>query len=403
MRTLYSPSHARCSQVRAAGLIVALLGLTGCVAPGAWFLNPGAYDKNYIELVETNEAFLEHPTGVFPEVPPPTRIAAGYEPEVIDTDNMDQKILEMREEGWVMIGYSAVNSRETGDKVCDEKMLAPADLAGCRWSVALSGNNPDADPLGDPVDAAIALNAGLVIIQRDYSFSRQELQGRRYVASEGVSSINSDGGSRSGFAGQSSNNFFGSSSSNSNYNENSASVSGGVGPGGASASGSVSATEGSASETGRQSGGGSSRMAGSGFSAFDMNTTMRSKHWATALVADTVDHYAYMVTYWKKVKPHDMVLGVFTDPLPRDLWPVIGTRSARVIRAVIGDTPAYFAELWEGDIIVAVNGESIQGKRGFRQAIDANAGKEVILTVFRTDQFYDLPVELNRGSSGSRS
>ena len=144
-------------------------------------------------------------------------------------------------------------------------------------------------------------------------------------------------------------------------------------------------------------------MSGSGFSNFDMNTTMRSKHWATSLVQDTVDHYEYMVTYWKRVKPHDMVLGVFTDPLPRDLWPLIGTRNARVVRSVVGDTPAYYAEMWEGDIIVAVNGEGIQGKRGFRQALDGNAGKEVTLTVYRTDRFYDIKVELNHGTAASHS
>ena len=114
---------------------------------------------------------------------------------------------------------------------------------------------------------------------------------------------------------------------------------------------------------------------------------------------NTVDHYDFIATFWKKAKPTDMVLGVLTDPLPRELWPVIGSRSARGVRAVVGDTPAYMAEIWEGDVIVAIEGKRIQGENGLRRTLEQHAGEEVTFTIYRGDGLYDLPVNLNRGTT----
>lgn len=388
--------------------LAALLTVTlfGCVTPpGAYQLNPGIYADNYIKLLDEDASFLVHPTGEFPPAVPVNRLSAGYEPEVVDTDNMDQKTLQLREQGYVMIGYAALSSREKGEKPCDKDTMAKAELDACRFWTAFAGVNPDADPLGDPVDAAIALNAEMVVVQRNYAFSRRETQAQRVVTADGVDTVRDRGRSSA-----SSNTDYRARSDTSGYSNtdgthSSETLGGSVGYGmfGPTAEVNASATEGRHSE---QTEYGSktrdqSNTRSSSSEGFNNSSTSRTQHWATALVENEVDHYDYMATYWKRVKPQNMILGAFTDPLPRELWTVLGTRSARVVRSVIGDTPAFYAELWEGDILIAVNGEKVQGAKGLANALQRYAGQEAVLTIFREDDFYELPVALNLGSAST--
>jgi hypothetical protein len=403
MRTSDPYSRANPRGLKVAG-VLAIFGtlLAGCVTPdGGYRLNPGAYTENYIELVETDAPFLEHPTAVVPKKLPPTRLAAGYAPTMIDTDNMDQKTLELREQGYVMIGYAALNTRESGKKACDKATMTKKEFDACRFWTGLGGHNPDANPLGDPRDAAVALNASLVVVQRDYAFSRREIQAHRVVTADGSDTVTSRGGASSEANSAHSGTSSTIGSSNTSGSNESGTVGGSAGTGVFGPYGEVhgSYTTGSYDE---KTNFGSitndnSRSNASSRESFGNSTESRSQHWATALVENTVDHYDYIATFWKKVRPGDMILGAFTDPLPRDLWPVIGTRSARVVNAVIGDTPAYYAELWEGDILVAINGDKIQGKKGLEDSLDRYAGQKITLTIFRDDNFYEIPVPLNNG------
>ncbi|MCC5861025.1 MAG: PDZ domain-containing protein [Gammaproteobacteria bacterium] len=377
--------------------------LAGCATPdGGYRLNPGAYTENYIELVRTDAPFLEHPTGTVPDRLPPTRLRAGYAPLLIDTDNMDQKTLELREQGYVMIGYAALNTRESGDKACDRATMTKREFDACRFWTGIGGHNPDADPLGDPRDAAVALNATKVVVQRNYAFSRREIQARRVVTADGTDTAVSRGGasSRSQAAHAGTSSTRGSSNTRGSHESGTVGGSAGVGPFGPYGEAHGSYTTGSYNEnTGFGSvTNDSSRSSAASSESFGSSTESRSQHWATALVENTVDHYDYIATFWKKARPDDMILGAFTEPLPRDLWPVIGTRSARVVNAVIGNTPAYYAELWEGDILVAINGDRILGQQGLDESLARHAGQDVTLTIFRDDNFYEVVVLLNNGA-----
>jgi len=138
---------------------------------------------------------------------------------------------------------------------------------------------------------------------------------------------------------------------------------------------------------------GSSR--GGSREAFDTTVQHSTKHWATALVDKHVDHYDIMATFWKKANVKKMVLGVFTEPVPRDRWGELGSRGARVVNAVVGGTPAYYAEIWEGDIFIAINGEKVLGEEGYGKLLDKYQGQEVTITLWRNGNFYDVTVPLN--------
>lgn len=130
--------------------------------------------------------------------------------------------------------------------------------------------------------------------------------------------------------------------------------------------------------------------------AFDNQVAHTSKHWATALVDKHVDHYDMMATFWKKADPNRTVLGTLTEAVRRELWEKLGTRTGRVVTAVIGGSPAYVAEIWEGDILIAINGEKIAGEAGFGNLLQKYQGQEVTITLWRKGSFYDVIVPLNR-------
>lgn len=402
---------------RTAAPWVSILMLAGLLAgcfpppPDAYKLNPGAYKENYIKLVASDSPYLDNPTGKFPKSPPPSRLWAGYRPEKQETDNMDLKTLELQDKGYVMIGYAAVNTRERGEKTCDKGTMAKAEYDACRYWTSMSYVNPDADPLGDPIDAAITLNAAIVAVQRDFSFSRNEVLAKRIVTADSSdrskTRASSSYSSRTASQGSSSTSGWANTSGNDRTTNvgGSANASGtmfgpvGFGSVGGEVHGDVTnsnynsnARSGSYTNDRAQS-----RTAGGEDQRSD--TQHSSQQWATALVDKSVDHYDYVATFWKKGRTEDMILGAFTDPLPRELWELIGSRSARVVRAVIGNTPAYSADMWEGDILVSIDDEKIEGESGLQELLRRKQGRSVVFTIFRKDDFYKLPVTLRHGTA----
>lgn len=64
------------------------------------------------------------------------------------------------------------------------------------------------------------------------------------------------------------------------------------------------------------------------------------------------------------------------------------------IGAVVGGTPASRANLLAGDFVVAVNGGAVAGKAAFQDALRANAGRSVTLTLVRNGETLQRAVRL---------
>lgn len=380
--------------------------------------NFGLYVQNYVMVVSSNADWLVHPTGEY---------LGGYEkkswkqqkkewtPSLRQTENMDEQVLELRDQGYVMIGYSAFGTNEAPESWKDQAMTAEEQL-GKRLGLKLRGHDPDADPLGDPIDAARWANAELVVVQRNYAFTRMETQMERIVTDEGderhETSGDSYGEDESAFVertdGRSETR--GDVRSKGRWKESGWDARGEVeaGKGALGWEGKAGAEGGYYSKKGSDESRTRSKQTttygetrsgmqrGSSYNEYGDTQHVRSRHWATALVDEHVDHYDYMVTFWKRADTDKLVLGALTDPLPRDLWSELGTRHARVISAVVGNTPAFDADLWEGDVLLAIEGEAVRGERGYGDLLDRHAGREVRLTVWRQGASFDVPVRLNR-------
>ena len=315
--------------------------------------NFGLYVTKYQRVVPTNVDWLEHPTGEYVSVEEHKwkDMRELYSPRIENTDDMDTKVLELHEKGWVMIGYAAFSSAEAPPSPFEGK-VNPGEVAGTRLGLRIRGHDPNMDMKGDPTHAAIWANASMVVIQEGYAFSRLETKMARIKTNEGKDTTRMSGGyqgsSRDVYAGRSggSSSTSGRVDSSGNWDENHQEVSAGYGSTGGSVEGTAGQSEGSNSDKTRykedsrfsnsHSGGSAGRYQGS----YDDTVTTTSNHWATALIDKHVNHYDYMVTFWKRARVDQFVLGALTETVPRDLMREIGTRHARRIRAVVGGTRA---------------------------------------------------------------
>lgn len=375
-----------------------------------WKLNPGTYANNYIKLVSTNETWLIHPTGAYPEEPAESRKKAGYLPDYEEVDDMESTVLEMRERGYVMIGYAAVNTRERGDAACDPKALDPNELAGCRLGTWLARRNPDTDPLGDPVDAGIWANASLVVMQRNFSFSRGEMRQVRIVSDQGSGTTTMQGGSAGrtdqqwGSSTTGTSQVQGQSKTKGQWDQSGQHVEGSVGTESSNVSGGADWSQGGSQnkttygETAQHQSNTTGQTTGTNQQAYGQTVAYETKHWTTALVEKQVDHYDLMVTFWKKADPNRLIFGALTDPTPRELWSVLGTRQARMVSAVIGGTPAFASEVWEGDVLLAINNEPIRGEQGLSDLLGRYRGQSASVTIWREGDIRELPVRFNNPS-----
>jgi hypothetical protein len=396
---------------RGAAVLCALLTLSLLATPAqAAKPNFGLYVENYVMMVPSNADFLIHPTGeylTFSDKKSWKRSKAAYTPVYRDTDDMDAVVADMRDNGYVMIGYSAFSTSEAGESYQDQmKTMSSAEQAGYVLGLKMRGIDPWASPLGDPIDAARWANAEQVFVQKGYAFSRMEIQKERIVTDEGRDTTTIAGRTRSGYmddhvsATQGASTTRGSSRTNGQTKDTSWNVGGELGIGVAGVNGNYGQAKGThASQTQyneNTSYGEATVATSSGDSYVDTNETVRhdTKHWATALIDRHVDHYDYMVTFWKRADVDKVVLGTLTEPVRRDMWASLGTRHAREVSAVIGGSPAFMADIWEGDILLAIDGERIAGEQGFNRLLDAHAGREVTVTVWRDGEIYDVPIPL---------
>ena len=417
-RTMSPPSPTR----RKAAALVALGALTLAIPPThAAKPNFGLYVENYVMVVPSNAPFLIHPTGTYVDYSDPKQWKkAAYEPTYRDTDDMDAVVLDMRDRGYVMIGYSAFGSNEAGPSIQDEmRAMSPEERLGLKLGLRMRGIDPNADPLGDPIDAARWANAEVVFVQKNYAFTRKEIQKDRIVTDEGQEATRHTAVTDSGYVDRHSgrteghSETRGRSTTDDRFDESEWDVRGktgyesGIGGGAsAEAEGGYGEKKGTASsdtrygertEYGEAT---ASENRGASYTDHDETTTHGTKHWATALIDRHVDHYEYMVTFWKRADPDRVSLGVITEPVSRKLWAEIGTRHARTVTAVIGGSPAYLADVWEGDVLLAIDGQGIAGEESLGQILEANRGRQVTLKLWRGGEVRELAVELNAPTPG---
>jgi hypothetical protein len=366
--------------------------------------NTGLYRQNYVSKVGNDSPWLIHPTGEFKEY-------GDYEPSYLVTQDMDQVIVDMTSKGFMMIGYSAFNTRESeayGRQRAED--TAPGWLTR-RIAKRMADDNSDVAPVGDPRIAARSLNAEVVYEQRGYSFSRKGYEERTYLANQYDDATSRAGGGRSGHQDtytsnqQGSSSVTGQASTKGSFEQEGVGVGASVGKDTLGSSGSLSGQYnknwGSNKSQTNYNEQGTSQMnrldqsTGKAFQDYNDKMRHQSQHWATTFLDKDIDHYDYLVTFWKRVDRKKMALGAVTEPVPKTLWKSLGTRQGRFVSQVIGGTPASDADIWEGDVLLAINGEKITSEEGWGKLLQRYQGQEVKITLWRDGNFFEAPVMLN--------
>lgn len=78
-----------------------------------------------------------------------------------------------------------------------------------------------------------------------------------------------------------------------------------------------------------------------------------------------------------------LLLGVVFGPIPNTLRKELSTNKGVFVRIVVNDTPAFFADIFDGDIIMAVNDVAVYSPAELNNLLRRSAGKTVSLEIYR--------------------
>lgn len=113
---------------------------------------------------------------------------------------------------------------------------------------------------------------------------------------------------------------------------------------------------------------------------------------STTYVPMTVRRADYYAGYWVKAKPP--IIGVNVSPLSADQHRQIGTNSGVLVRVVVIGSPAFKADIFKGDYLMAIGGDPIASIDDFKGAARAHAGTLVDVQLLRDGQRITKQVRL---------
>lgn len=101
----------------------------------------------------------------------------------------------------------------------------------------------------------------------------------------------------------------------------------------------------------------------------------------TTYMPYNVNRYDYHASFW--LKNTNIVFGAVLGDLTPEERKSTGSNHGVAIRVVIRNTPAFEADLLEGDIIKKVNDTDITGPTPWNTMLSENLGKAVVVTIIR--------------------
>jgi len=135
-----------------------------------------------------------------------------------------------------------------------------------------------------------------------------------------------------------------------------------------------------------------------GSSFYGTANTYSSGTYSTTVVPVTIVRQDYYAVYLKKswFKP---ILGVVREPVTAEQAKVIGTNNALLITIVMRRTPAFYADLYEGDCILEFNGQRVPvADEDFSALLDKHRGQEIELLIYRNGSRVKKKVRLATGA-----
>ncbi|HEY3271157.1 MAG TPA: PDZ domain-containing protein [Geothrix sp.] len=113
----------------------------------------------------------------------------------------------------------------------------------------------------------------------------------------------------------------------------------------------------------------------------------------TQIIPYTVQRYDYLATYWAKIR--NVRFGAFYLNLTPELSRQFQRNTGVVIDLLMKGTPAFYANVLVGDVIIKADDESVTDVQSFTRFLARNPGKRVTLTILRGSEQKTITVDLN--------
>jgi hypothetical protein len=117
--------------------------------------------------------------------------------------------------------------------------------------------------------------------------------------------------------------------------------------------------------------------------------------YSTYAIPYSVTRNTFFASYWVKEDVSKLHLGVQSVPLSDDLRRKLERNTGVMIAIVVHGTPAFRANVLEGDVVLKVNGSDVVDVPGFLAQLNQLAGQKITLDVLRGDQPRVISVTLN--------
>jgi S1-C subfamily serine protease len=127
---------------------------------------------------------------------------------------------------------------------------------------------------------------------------------------------------------------------------------------------------------------------------YGTSTTTTPGTFSTQIIPVTVQRNQYDALFLRKTKP-GTILGILAKPLPTDIRQQLERNTGIVAWVIKTGSPAFNANILEGDVILKMNGEDVLSVADFTDKYTKHAGQNVELDLWRNGQFKTNFVQLN--------
>ena len=117
--------------------------------------------------------------------------------------------------------------------------------------------------------------------------------------------------------------------------------------------------------------------------------------YSTYAIPYSVDRNTFYASYWAKRDPNKIHLGVNYIPLSDELRHRLERNTGVQAVIVVRGTPAFKANILEGDVLLKLNGKDIVDVPSLSADITRMAGQQITFDLLRGDQSRSIAVTLN--------
>jgi hypothetical protein len=126
---------------------------------------------------------------------------------------------------------------------------------------------------------------------------------------------------------------------------------------------------------------------------YGTSTTTSPGTFSTQMIPVTVHRYQYEAGFFRRMP--STILGVLPQPLPSEIRQQLERNTGVFAWVVRNGSPAFNANILEGDVILKINGEDVMSDTDLMAKNFKFAGQKVDVDIWRNGQFKTISVQLN--------